>query len=737
MIAKKWKWVSLVLLVSLVLSACNLSNQLIRRNEPTQTGEQTQETQVVKPTLQVEEVAGIENEPFARYSQVSYSIPDVFSGGYSLPLETASFSGLEEATLSESQVAALLANGFVVVPPSEDPNRMFMEFYQAYESYRYSSMPVFVTTDAIYHVYHLVFDKMLRDLETKAFIPILYELTDAMVEESASQYSDLKGTELETLAGRNLAYFAVASNLLGKKVQLPDEIQQLVNEELELIEGHAQTVRSPIWYMGEENADDVLIEDYSQYTPRGHYTRSEEYKKYFKTMMWYGRMTFRLKMADETKRALLMIQAMRTAKTTSGRSALELWSLIYDPTVFIVGKADDLSFKEYGIISDQVYGTTPALTSFADENLLAQFSEMAKKLPPPQVNSMWVWIWQDREEATQGFRFMGQRFTLDAYVFGQLIFRKVGTLEEPRDLPKGLDILAAMGSDEAYRLLDEMGETKFLNYETQMTKVKAEVSALEMDSWTQNLYWSWLYALQPLFVVKGQQYPAFMQTQAWLHKDMQTALSSWTELKHDTILYAKQVMAEMGGGPDSEPPRGYVEPNPEAYARLLALSEMTKEGLENRELLDDVTRGNLDNLIEYLKFLLSISQKELNGQAITDEEYWRISYFGGWLEATTIAAADADESNGARDYLEDQKSALVADVATGMGRVLEEGVGYPTLIYVVSPEAPYHLTVGAVYTYYEFPMPTDQRLTDEAWREMLESGNTPDAPEWTSSFIIE
>jgi hypothetical protein len=182
---------------------------------------------------------------------------------------------------------------------------------------------------------------------------------------------------------------------------------------------------------------------------------------------------------------------------------------------------------------------------------------------------------------------------------------------------------------------------------------------------------------------------------------------------------------------------GYVEPNPEAYARLLALSEMTREGLDSRGLLDDVTRGNLDNLIEYLQFLLNISQKELNGQSMTDEEYWRISYFGGWLEAMTIAAADYPDSNGIPGYLEDQKSALVADVATGMGRVLEEGVGYPTLIYVVSPEAPYHLTVGAVYTYYEFPMPVDQRLTDEAWREMLEGGNTPDAPEWTSSFIIE
>ena len=91
----------------------------------------------------------------------------------------------------------------------------------------------------------------------------------------------------------------------------------------------------------------------------------------------------------------------------------------------------------------------------------------------------------------------------------------------------------------------------------------------------------------------------------------------------------------------------------------------------------------------------------------------------------------------AEGNLNDQKSALVADVATGIGRVLEEGVGYPTLIYVVSPDAPYHLTVGAVYTYYEFPMPMDQRMTDEQWRALLESGNAPDAPEWTSSFIVK
>ena len=78
----------------------------------------------------------------------------------------------------------------------------------------------------------------------------------------------------------------------------------------------------------------------------------------------------------------------------------------------------------------------------------------------------------------------------------------------------------------------------------------------------------------------------------------------------------------------------------------------------------------------------------------------------------------------------------MADVATGIGRVLEEGVGYPTLIYMVTPLKPYQIAVGAVYTYYEFTVPPDGRLTDEQWQSMLESGNAPAAPDWTSSFIV-
>ncbi|HEX5808480.1 MAG TPA: DUF3160 domain-containing protein, partial [Anaerolineales bacterium] len=559
---------------------------------------------------------------FAAFKPVAVDIPAAFNGDdYTLPVDLAGVQFADKILLSETQRQLLSQNGFVVLPPKPGEYR---EFYQIYEAGRYDMHPVFVTTDSIYHVYHLLFDKMLRDLERDSFIAALNSLTSTMLAASYQQYQALQGTPLEEPALRNVAFFGVAAQLLGLPDAVPSEAADLVNAELALIEAAAGAQVSPLWDRADLPEDKKLIEDYSQYIPRGHYTRSEALKKYFRAMMWYGRLTYRLRDEFETRRALLMTQTLRTATAGDGTPAVTLWQNIYEPTTFIVGKADDLSFFEYGGLMDQVFGADPDPASFADQAKFAAFMEAAKSLPPPQVNSMWVWIWEDTEEATKGFRFMGQRFTLDAYVFGQVIWRKVGTSEKPRGLPKALDFMAAMGSDEAYTILKEMGEDQYPNFDTQMAKVRKEIASLQTDSWTQNLYWSWLYALQPLLQPKDARYPAFMQTQAWTRKDLHTALGSWTELKHDTILYAKQVIAEMGGGSDQPPPHSYVEPDPEAYARLLALALMTRDGLEQRGLLSDLTRGNLENLTSELEFLLRMSESELSGAEISDDDYWHM-----------------------------------------------------------------------------------------------------------------
>ncbi len=674
---------------------------------------------------------------FAAFQPVAVNMPATFNGGdYTLPVDLAGVQFADQIQFSEAQRQLLSQNGFVVLPPKPSEYR---EFYQVYEAGRYDFRPVFITTDSIYHVYHLLFDKMLRDLERDSFIATLNSLTTTMLNASYQQYGTLKGTALEEPALRNVAFFAVAAQLLGLPDAVPSEATDLVNAELALINGTAGPQVSPIWDRADLPEDKKLIEDYSQYIPRGHYTRSEELKKYFRTMMWYGRLTYRLKDEFETRRALLMTQTIRTAVTADGTPAVTLWQNIYEPTTFIVGKADDLSFFEYGALMDSVFGPNADPKSFADDAKFAAFMEAAKTLPPPQVNSMWVWIWEDKEQATKGFRFMGQRFTLDAYVFGQVIWRKVGTDTKPRGLPKGLDFMAAMGSEEAYDILKEMGENQYANYDTQLAKVRKEIAGLQTDSWTQNLYWSWLYALQPLLAPKDTRYPAFMQTQAWTRKDLHTALGSWTELKHDTILYAKQVMAEMGGGGAEQPPHSYVEPNPEAYARLLALAAMTEDGLIQRGLLSDLTRGNLENLISELGFLQRMSEAEMNGTQISDDDCWHMYYWGGVLEQFTLAAADM-EPGVDRPILEDQKAALIADVATGLAPdgslvALEEAIGQPTIIYIVLPGQPTRLATGAVFSYYEFPVPVSGRMTDEQWQGMVEAGSNPPVLDWTKLFI--
>jgi hypothetical protein len=644
---------------------------------------------------------------------------------------------MDQVELSDAQRALLAQNGFAVTTPVAGEYR---EFYQIYESGRYGVIPAFITTDSVYHVYHLLFDKMLRDLETQYFIADLKSLTSTMLAATSAQYQSLRGATLEDLALRNVAYFAVADRLLGLSDPIPAEATDLMNAELALINAASGEAVSPIWDRPDLAPDKKLIEVYGQYIPRGHYTRSEDLKMYFKAMMWYGRLTFRLNDDFETRRALLLVQAIRSATAVDGTPAVTLWENIYDPTVFIVGKADDLGYIEYGALSDQVFGASPDPNKFADEALFAQFKQATETLPPPQINSMWVWIWQDTEQVTKGFRFMGQRFTLDSYVFGQVIWRKVGNDSDQRNLPKALDFFAAIGSDEAYSILvNDLGESHYANYETQMTKVQTEIAALGVDSWTQNLYWAWLYSFQPLITPMGSAYPPFMQTQAWTRKSLQTALGSWTELKHDTILYAKQVMAEMGGGGADEPPHGYVEPNPEAYARLLALTQMTYDGLLSRGLLSDLTRNNLENLISELQFLKDISERELAGGTITTDEYWHIHYWGGTLEQFTLAAADIDEGVG-KPILEDQKAALVADVATGLDQngllaALEEGVGQPTRIYVILPDSPWHIAIGAVYSYYEFTVPSSERMTDEQWQALVETGGNQPQPDWTQMFI--
>jgi len=357
--------------------------------------------------------------------------------------------------------------------------------------------------------------------------------------------------------------------------------------------------------------------------------------------------------------------------------------------------------------------------------LLSNFIALASELPCPLITSPLP------GSNPKGFRFMGQRFIPDSYMFDRLTAPTVSG----RLMPSGLDIMAVLGSERAQEILDQVyDENSNPYYVSWMDSMKVEFAEKPTSDWAQNLYWNWLYSLMPLLFAKDAVYPPFMQKTAWQDKELATSLGSWAELRHDTILYAKQ--SSSWESTPYQPPtlKGYVEPNPYLYARLASLVRYTREGLGSRDLLLEGFKDKLDLFETLLLFLRDFSIKELENTPLSDSEYENIFCFGKVIQ--DLVSVVNDPQNPWKMDADDM--AVIADVHTDSNtdQCLEEGVGYPLEIFVIVNEGgTIRITRGAIFSYYEFKQPIAERLTDEAWREML-TGDAPlSMPEWVNSFM--
>lgn len=646
---------------------------------------------------------------------------------YIIDPNLSNISNLDAFQFTETEKKLLVKNGFVARPSN------FKQVYDIYNYCQKHNIPIFVTTDSLLHVYHILYDYTLRIIESREFFDDLGNLNAVMLKQAISQYESANTSLAKSAAQKNIAFFAVASVLLNPKVPIPSVVKDIVNAELNLINSHAGFFKSPIF--GYE-------EDYSQYVPRGHYTRSEKLERFFRSMMWYGRISFRITPREgeekgmmETLQAILITSAMKSAEI-NGEPAISTWDRIYAPTVFFVGKADDLTIYEYMELMANIYGSNFGVLlpdELADQNKIKEFIKVAKELRSPMISSSWVWEGENIEDVTKGFRFMGQRFIPDSYMFQNLVIDAVSG----RAFPKGLDIMAIMGSERAFDILVNIyREDRYGGYIDQIKKLRSHFAKMSDEVWAQNLYWNWLYVLMPLLYPKTNGYPIFMQNQAWLDKELNASLGSWAELRHDTILYAKQSYTKVTSMPTTGPrlTKGYVEPNPELYARLAALARFTINGLSGRGLLLPEFADKFIKLEELLLSLKEISELELTNQSLTLDQYGIIVNIGNTLESITRFPPEiANEI----ENQEDKEMAVIADVHTdpNSGRVFEVGVGYPHNIFVVVPvDDELRIAQGGIFSYYEFTQPMNNRLTDEQWQKMLSTA-PPDLQIWVESFI--
>lgn len=645
---------------------------------------------------------------------------------YIIEPDLSNIDNLWQVYMEDGMKEKFIKNGFVVDGLSGS------EFFQVYEWNKYCMIPNFITVDSLMHTYHLYFSHLMKNIEKNHLENNLTELSIKMAENSTKQYEALKGSEWEEAAARNVAFFSVGAKLLNAEIPSYYYAEATVSQELEKINIAEGIAISSI-------TEDE--EDYSQYIPRGYYEGDEQLESYFKAMMWYGRIHFRQDKEELDKSALLITMAL-----AEDAESYKLWKGIYAVTSFFAGTSDDSGIFEYWPLIEAAYGKDISVNDLPNnQENFNKFHEMTANLESPKINSIPIMEWESY--AIPGFRFMGQRFTIDAAIMQQLIYDNVqqNSFGDNRMLPDVLDVPAALGSDMALQILTQQGDTEYKNYSENMAKLKESLSDSNQTLWTASLYANWLNTLRPLLDKKGEGYPFFMQNEEWTKKNLECFAGSFAELKHDTVLYTKQIMAEMGWYMEEEPDdRGYVEPEPLVYSRFACLASLTADGLKKYRMLDKIDEENLMRLKEIAEKFFIISKKELQDEVLSDEEYEFIRNYGGNLEHFWMETLPKNNDG---IHTQELPAAIVVDIATDPnGQILEIATGNPSTIYVaVKVDGKVKIAKGSVYSFYQFPWPIDDRLTDSKWRYMMgfqadENGNWNfgeipiNQPQWTLSY---
>ncbi|MGA1872066.1 MAG: DUF3160 domain-containing protein [Thermoplasmatota archaeon] len=684
---------------------------------------------------------------------------EVKANQLALPINLSEVQGLQNligyTDINSSEIDYLSNHGYVNAGDSR-----YHDLVDLYDLLNDCRFPLYVTTDSMLHLYHVLFDELLRTIEEGHLMDLMMNFTGSVLSQAtkaASSYSGklnvshlyetvtIKGPvaylineslDIKEIAAKNVIYLSVALRLLDPTATIPSWAENLVKMELDLINSHNKLALSPLMDRSDVHPVLTYMEDYTQYRPRGHYTRSTQLERYFKVMMWFGQITMRQKSAEETMQAVLLADAVSKAFHSTVPST-DLWNETYAITSFFVGWSDDLTYGDYCTLTSWIYGRVgPSNSKMKDPSRLLLLMDYLDELRKPKINSHYYNVFMEgMENATLGMRMMGQRLVPDSYMFQQLVGRNTGpytgtgtpfTLSHMEDLgyirgfPRGMDAMAVLGFDIAETYLIQGGDTRYVNYSSQFGKLRAEFQSIDNGTWGSNLYWGWLHTLGSLNenFTRGQ-YPTFMRSNGYLAEKLNTALGSWTELRHDTILYAKQSHPGVGCSAD---PEGYVEPIPAFYSRLRTLTNATRDGLKHLEVLTNTMKGNLQNLSNILLRLEDISKKELENVTITRSDYIFIDRFD--MHIQTVLVGVPRESGDSR---------MIVDVHTDFnedptdqisGKCLEEAVGNFDLIIVIQngSDGKLRAAIGPVFSYYEFKRPISDRMTDDDWKIGLQTG---------------
>jgi hypothetical protein len=654
--------------------------------------------------------------------------------------------------LQDDELSLLAKNGFVI-----SDRRRFRAFADGWLAIYKADLPLYVSADALLHAVHRSYDSILRDLEGSVLIPRLAALLEGM-------RGHLAGTEGNALSPRTRIdadlVLGVARGLLDRSRPQPvaggdaGEMEGWVNRILA-----ANGVASMSLFGAPRDVD------FSQFKPRGHYEVTAEdpleylierthrggLPGYFRTVMWLGRVDARIVVPRRGAALELRRRELEIAcglRALMGPSEMKAWQEIEATMNTFVGERDamgpadvDRLYADLGIAGVADLATLPDSTvlravvdgDYGHQRILSDLYPGDSKQPA----------------LPRSFSFTGQRYIVDSHVLSDLVYDRVDPPpgKPKRLMPDPLDVaFTVFKNDDARGLLAD--EIDRYGYGPNLQRARDAVEAHGDAFWKSSLYNLWLGAIRALSPGAAPALPPVATSEAWGRRMLNAQLASWAELRHDTILYAKQ---SYTSGVACSFPDAYVDPYPGLYERLAVFADRGKSllgALDTTGAGRGVSRANdfFDHLGATARRLAHIADEQLRGDRPTPDDLDFINH--ALVEGPSFATCGGPRLRNVKGWYIDlfyggdalEFKPTIADVHTQpddaqgnlVGHVLHLGTASPRL-FVVNVDGARSF-VGVVSDYSETTTSNFQRLTDNEWRTTVAAQNPEDVP-WMRDLV--
>jgi hypothetical protein len=616
--------------------------------------------------------------------------------------------------LSKDERARLDKLGFVVSERLADTNYSWM-FHELYQS----QMPLYVSSDAIFHAVYASNDKLIESIETARVSPLL-----AQVLETMHCQLEADAAKLPADVARDLdLYLTVARSLLA---DAPVKSALGVDAEAATLVAHANKAGGleTVPLFGRARAI-----DFGAYKPRGHYAGA--LAPFFRAAMWLSRVEFNLvsrscrssdpgDVPDPSETPREAVDALALAELADHAGALPAIDLLDRTWGLLAGAREDVSIRALVELRKQVGGgaltlaAAPALKSaigdrFRRRAQLHRMPEGTKELPAIAT-------------------LLGPRVVPDAAATRPIVNDQV----PDRGVLHGADVAYLLGHDRAKEYL----KGELATYPTLGKQLDVARAIVNEPLAKDDLYSAWFGAVRALARPVEGTLPSFASEPEFQDLRIDGAVAAFAQIRHNYVLIAGQGYDSAG----CEIPDAYVDPVPEVYAGLIDYAERGDRAMRELDPKDALqTRAYFARLAKTLKVLRTIALDELAGRALTPDELRFLSmvaeyrppgtgggptYTGWYYELFRDRTVDGlTDATFVADYYTSASKATVSYV----------GATEPRLgIFVVDTGGEPRVVVGPVARAFETTSPLDARLTDADAKDAKRAASRTDP--WAASY---